>query len=271
MDTAQSRCLKTDDDMKIGIFDSGLGGLSILSILQQKFNHNFLYLADSKNAPYGSKNETEIAGLTFDAVMALFNLGANFVIVACNTASSVLALLEQSFPQHKVLGIIEPTLAALQTLPVKHLGVLATQQTVRSGAYEHLAHINVYQRACPTWAGLVEEGISSSHIEIQQDIQKLLSVAPDISHLLLGCTHYPWLLSAIQKCVPVHVQILAQGDFVAEALAKLTEQVPGTITQSTCQFFTTGSPDVFAQRASQLLGYAISCQYLALTTEKTTT
>ncbi|AYQ36554.1 glutamate racemase [Runella sp. SP2] len=252
--------------MKIGVFDSGFGGLSVLSMLRKQYSFDYVYLADTANCPYGDKNVGQIAHLSFEAIASLFDLGADFVVIACNTASTILPSIEAHFPANKVLGIIEPTIVGLKKMSIKSLGVLATQRTVRSALYlDKLSPIPVFQQACPTWASMIERDCIVSE-QIHQDVRQLFQKSPEISHLLLGCTHYPFF--NIEQYLPIDVQVVSQGQFVADALAEVTQSRPQTDAQSTCQFYTTGSPDAFARRASQLLGYTINCQYLDLTTEK---
>lgn len=249
---------------KIGVFDSGVGGLSILTpLLTQQFDCNFVYLADAAKNGYGSRPKEEITELTFNAISTLLeDFSCDIVVLACNTASTVLPLIEHLFYPRTIVGIINPTIEAIKHLNITNLGVLATPHTVSTRIYEESLQIPVYQHACPTWASMIEtENISET--TIKTDIELLLNKAP-LTHITLCCTHYPLLINSIQKFVPSHIEILTQGEFVATALKKHLNQAPvlAAAAMNKCQFYTTGSTEIFNRIASQLLQKQINSRHI---------
>lgn len=255
----------------IGVFDSGFGGLSILSSLKGAFpNFHFIYYADSANAPYGPKNEALISQLTYNAIEQLFDVGCELVILACNTASTVLNQIESqlqiSYPNKKVVGIIEPTIKAIKKLSISNLGVLATQRTVESNVYsDNFSSITTTQEICQNWATLIEKGmIDSDEVdsEVEFHINRLLMNSNNLNAILLGCTHYPFLLPKILKFIPESVQIITQGEIMVEELIDMIRENKefNFFHKGQFRFLTSGNSLHFDKIASKLLNEKIKSE-----------
>lgn len=213
----------------IGFFDSGLGGLFILKhVVEAMPRYHYVYLGDTENVPYGSKSDEEIYALTKKSLEHLFHRHCQLVIFACNTAS-VMALrriqdefLPRHFPQHKVLGVIIPTVEEILVRPSKTVALIATERTIRSGKYEReLAKLGSAARivtlATPALVPLIE-GNQMAEAEAQAVRlvrEKLMSCHPDT--LVLGCTHYGLLKRALRQAFP-SLRILTQEEIIPDKL-----------------------------------------------------
>jgi glutamate racemase len=276
----------------IGVFDSGFGGLTVLSALIERLpRYDYLYLADSARAPYGARSPDVIHRFTREAVEHLFSAGCPLVILACNTASArALRTLQQRHlparrPDRRILGVVRPSAEALAGLPPDALpgaapavpatgtvAVLGTAGTVVSDSYhlelEKLApRVRLIQQACPLWVPLVEEGELAgpgTDFFLHKYLDPVLAGAPDLSRILLGCTHYPLLLPAIRAIVPRGIEVLEQGQIVAARLAEWMARHPemeARLTRGgTRRYLTTDDPSWFAARAAALLGRQVSAE-----------
>jgi len=251
----------------IGIFDSGFGGLTVFRKIKDRLpNYDYIYLGDNARVPYGTRSFETVYAFTKECVFKLFDLGCNLVILACNTASAkALRSIQQNDlpPGKKVLGVIRPTTETIHNFTeTKTIGILATQGTVLSKSYEieiNKLHpdIRVFQHACPMWVPLVEnneiESPASRYI-VEKDVKALLAMDPAIDCIVLACTHYPLLLPIIQQFVSDHVQILAQGDLVAESLQDYLERHAEVetlcATGGNMQFYTTDAAHDFEEKAA---------------------
>ena len=242
---------------KIGIFDSGYGGLTILREIRRVLpEYDYLYLGDNARAPYGTHSFDVIYRYTLQAVKYLFEQDCALVILACNTASAkaLRTIQQKDLPlindqmvndqMVNVLGVIRPTVEAVPGITkTGHVGILATPATVSSESYvlelEKLAEggLVVTQQACPMWVPLIEAGEHHSDgakFFVGKYLREILSKDPQIDTLVLGCTHYPLLKEKIEGWLryheeieesefPVaihteHIQIISQGTLVAESL-----------------------------------------------------
>jgi glutamate racemase len=218
----------------IGVFDSGYGGLTVLSDIRERLpNYDFLYLGDNARAPYGTRSFDVVYEYTLEAVNELFSRGCSLVILACNTASAkALRTIQQNDlpkinPNNRVLGVIRPTTELIgQLTETGHIGVLATEGTVNSQSYvlellKFSPETKVIQHACPMWVPLIENHRHDSvagQLFIQEDVRILLEKDPEIDVIVLGCTHYPILKEYIESIVPPSVKVVAQGKMVAQKL-----------------------------------------------------
>ncbi len=228
----------------IGVFDSGYGGLTIFQKLIETFpEYSFTYLGDNARAPYGNKSVEEIIEYTKQGVDALFQRGCTIVILGCNTASAVaLRDLQQNWlptawPDRKLLGIVVPTIEQITTTadPVT-VGILATERTVASGAYEHEIqkrnpHVRVFQFSCTNLAGMIElygARDSSVQAEATSCVQQLLLTIPTAapSAVLLGCTHYELIADTIAAALPQGTTLLHQPTIVAKSLQDYLSRHP---------------------------------------------
>jgi glutamate racemase len=253
----------------IGVFDSGYGGLTVLQELVQRLpQYDFVYLGDNARAPYGNRSFETVFQYTLEAVEWFFREhGCPLVIIACNTASAkALRSIQQRelpklAPDNRVLGVIRPTAEVIGNYSrSKSIGVMGTKGTVQSGSYPiEIAHffpkLRITQEACPMWVPLIENDEYQSpgaDYFVEQHIRRLFAADPDIDTLLLACTHYPLLMDKIRQFVPPHVQVIAQGDIVAESLADYLQRHPEIENRLTCgtseaqvRFYTTDTAESF--------------------------
>lgn len=268
----------------IGVFDSGYGGLTVLKEIREKLpEYDFLYLGDNARAPYGSRSFDVIYQYTWQAVQALFDNDCSLVILACNTASakalrSIQRIkLPESYPDKRVLGVIRPSTEELDKhTKTKHVGVLGTEGTIRSNSYEiELAKfapdLVVNQHACPMWVPLIENNqfdTPGGVYFIQNDLVSILEKDPKIDTILLACTHYPILLEQLQRLLPPHIEVLAQGKIVAESLADYLSRHPEVDAKcskgGTVRYLTTESAKDFSEKASLLMNDQIEAEHLTL-------
>ena len=286
---------------KIGVFDSGYGGLTILrEIRKQLPQYDYLYLGDNARAPYGTHSFDVIYQYTLQAVQYLLEQDCALVILACNTASAkaLRTIQQHDLPPFRegwgrpvnVLGVIRPTVEAVPAITkTGHVGILATPATVSSESYvlelekvsnqesEIINHksLVVTQQACPMWVPLIEAG---EHLDAGADyfvnkyLQELLAKDPQIDTLVLGCTHYPLLKEKIshQLSAVSHqpIQIIAQGTLVADSLKDYLNRHPEYREQlsqnGSCHYLTTENADRFSQSASQFIGSPVHAEHVVL-------
>ena len=284
--------------MRIGIFDSGYGGLTILEQIRKQLpEYDYLYLGDNARAPYGTHSFEVIHEYTWQAVEYLFGADCSLVILACNTASAkaLRTIQQQDLPQwqqlsnsklsnsqiRNVLGVIRPTAEAVaQRTRNGHIGVLGTPGTVQSGSYaielqKQRADLLVAQQACPMWVPLIENG---EHLQagadyfVEKYLRLLFTQDPQIDTLVLGCTHYPLLLPKIQAALSAivahEVEVVAQGEIVARSLQDYLRRhtdIAATLSQgATCTYLTTEQADKFSESASLFLHTPIEARHVVL-------
>lgn len=261
----------------IGVFDSGYGGLTILSEIRRLLpDYDYLYYGDNARAPYGTRSFDVVYGFTLEAVKELFGRGCHLVILACNTASAkALRTIQQRdlpkiAPDRRVLGVIRPTVESIGPISSNgHIGIFATPGTVASGSYEiEIAHLypdyKVTAHACPMWVPLVENREADrpgADYFVKQEVNGLMSADPEIDTIVLGCTHYPLLYPKIRKAVPEGVKIVRQGEIVARSLADYLRRHPemdANLTRGgTTTYVTTESPEKFSSLATLFMGEEI--------------
>lgn len=257
----------------IGIFDSGYGGLTILHGIRQLLpQYDFLYLGDNARAPYGPRSFDVVYEFTRQAVVRLFEMGCHLVILGCNTASAkALRTIQQNDlpvldPTRRVLGIIRPTAEVIGQLTTsRHVGVLATEGTIKSESYtleiqKLYPDIVVSGVACPFWVPLVEYNEADSpgaDYFVKKRIDQLMLLDPIIDAIILGCTHYPLLMPKIVKYVNPSIRIVPQGEYVAESLRNYFLRHPEMEAQctknGTVHYLTTENPDKFKESAQLFL------------------
>ena len=218
----------------IGVFDSGYGGLTILSKIREALPaYDYIYLGDNARNPYGTRSFQIVYEFTLQAVTKLFELGCHLVILGCNTASAKALRSIQMNDLHlldanrRVLGVIRPTVECIGALTnTRHVGLLATPGTVKSESYplevkKLFPDVVVSSQACPMWVPLVENNEANSEgadYFVQKYLHELLYKDDQIDTIILGCTHYPLLLDKIKQYAPKHINIVTQGELVAESL-----------------------------------------------------
>ncbi|HUC87338.1 MAG TPA: glutamate racemase [Candidatus Saccharimonadales bacterium] len=226
--------------MKVGVFDSGMGGLIVThSIIQELPQYDYLFLGDTARVPYGSRSPEAIYRFTKEGVRYLFQQDCEIVIVACNTASAdALRHLQQDYlpeeyPDCHLLGVLVPTAEAAVAASHNHqIGVLATEGTVASGAFEREIHklqpdAQVLQQAAPLLVPLVEYSGSAYAPAILRDYLKPL-LAAGVDTLVLGCTHYPFFRDEIKKQVGEQVKVIGQDELMPRRLADYLQRHPET-------------------------------------------
>mgnify|MGYP001236572191 CR=1 FL=1 len=268
----------------IGIFDSGYGGLTVFrEIVRTLPDYDYVYLGDNARVPYGTRSFETVYAYTKECVEKLFALGCRLVILACNTASAkaLRTIQQRDLPSytepHKVLGVIRPTTEVIgQFTKTRHVGILATPGTVKSDSYpieikKFFPDISVYQQACPLWVPLVENGeldTPGAAYFVEADIQRLLRQSHAIDTVILGCTHYPLLLPLIQRFMPKHIQLLTQGQLVADSLADYLTRHPEVevlcTKNKTVRFYTTDQATDFEERAGRFYGSPVQVTELPI-------
>ena len=268
----------------IGIFDSGYGGLTILSDLKKRLpEYDYLYLGDNARAPYGPRSFDVVYQFTLEAVNYLFEQGCELVILACNTASAkALRTIQQNdlplmAPHKRVLGVIRPTSEVIGNYSEnKHVGILATEGTIKSDSYrleiaKFFPELEINQKSCPMWVPLIENQLHEEEGGkwfIKRDIQRLLEKDPKIDTLLLGCTHYPIVAPIVREIVGEGVKVITQGEIVADSLKVYLDRHSsmnqrcsknGTIT-----YLTTETAEDFDKRASTFLKEPIRSNHVIL-------
>lgn len=268
----------------IGIFDSGYGGLTILHGIRQLLpQYDFLYLGDNARAPYGPRSFDVVYEFTRQAVIRLFQEGCQLVILGCNTASAkaLRSIQQNDLPfidtRRRVLGIIRPTAEVIGSLTEsRHVGILATEGTIKSNSYNleiQKLHpdIKVSGVACPFWVPLVEYNEADSPAAdyfVEKQINELMRKDPEIDTVILGCTHYPLLMSKILKYIPRGVRVVPQGEYVADSLRSYFLNHPEM--EQLCskggnvRYLTTENPDKFSESAMLFLHERIEVEKISL-------
>ncbi|MBO4453578.1 MAG: glutamate racemase [Paludibacteraceae bacterium] len=290
--------------MKIGVFDSGYGGLTILSEIRKTLpQYDYLYLGDNARAPYGTHSFEVIYRYTLQAVRYLLEQECTLVILACNTASAkaLRTIQQKDLPlingerangrKANVLGVIRPTVEAVPAITRNgHVGILATPATVSSESYvlelekmqeyrpaspdriQNTDRFTIVQQACPLWVPLIEAGEHDkpgADYFVDLYLKSILAQDPQIDTLVLGCTHYPLLKEKIDSWLAgTGVRTIAQGELVAESLKDYLQRHPEYREQlslgGTCTYLTTENADRFAQSASIFLSSPICAKHIDL-------
>ncbi|HMO78885.1 MAG TPA: glutamate racemase [Candidatus Paceibacterota bacterium] len=271
--------------MKIGIFDSGFGGLDIFKNVKKELSeYDFVYLGDTARTPYGSRSQETIYKYTQQAVDFLFKKDCQLIIFACNTASAkALRQIQQdylikNYPDRRVLGVIIPaTEHAILLTKNKKIGIIGTESTISSNAfYNELKKLDesveVFQKACPLLVPIVESGENDSVI-LEKIIEKYLSYFLDlnIDTLILGCTHYGILKDKIEfvaKKIGLNISVISEGQIVSKKLKNYLERHP-EINQKLSknkkiEFYTTDLTQKFIEIGSILFGQKISAEKVNL-------
>ena len=268
----------------IGVFDSGYGGLTVLDGIRRLLPEpDYLYLGDNARAPYGTRSFEVVYQITLQAVRRLFDMGCQLVILGCNTASAkALRTIQQVdlprlAPDRRVLGIIRPTVEAIgQYTRTGHIGIFGTPGTIRSRSYDieisklYPGFVTTGQE-CPLWVPLVENrefDNPGADYFVEKYIDTLLHRDPLIDTALLGCTHYPLLLRKIRRFMPREVNIVTQGNIVANSLADYLRRHPEIAARvsrgGSATYLTTESAEKFSEMGSLFLSKDIQAQSITL-------
>jgi glutamate racemase len=248
----------------IGIFDSGVGGLTVFKEIRKRFPfEDIIYFGDTARVPYGSKSRKTVIEYSIQNARFLIQQGAKIIVVACNTSSATALTQLQKLLPVPVLGVIEPgALSAVKTSSNKRIGVIGTEGTIRSQAYSSAISkldkdCDVFSKACPLFVPLAEEGWES-HEVTQLTIKEYLTsfLKHGIDTLVLGCTHYPILKTSIQKFVGNKITLVDSSEAVTD---KLNEILPNRENKVTGQdwFYVSDNEEKFNLIASKILNMKI--------------
>ena len=268
----------------IGFLDSGIGGVTVLrEAVKLLPNENYFFFSDSAHNPYGDKTDEEIIARCDEIVSLMLQKNCKAVVLACNTASAkALRTIQQVDlpkldPSRRVLGIIRPTAEVIGQLTTsRHVGILATEGTIRSDSYrleiqKLYPDIVVSGVACPFWVPLVEYNEADSpgaDYFVKKRIDQLMRLDPSIDAVILGCTHYPLLMPKIVKYVSPGVRIIPQGEYVAESLQNYFQRHPEMETRCSkggrVEYLTTENPDKFRESAQIFLHEHVDVRNITL-------
>ncbi|UWQ10101.1 glutamate racemase [Aliiroseovarius crassostreae] len=261
--------------MAVGVFDSGLGGLTVLDAVTKRLpDVDFVYFGDNAHAPYGVRDADDVYDLTTKAVARLWEEGCDLVILACNTASAAaLRRMQESWipPNKRVLGVFVPLIEALterswgdntppREVETKHVALFATPATVASRAFQReLAFraigVDVEAQSCGGVVDAIEEGdMILAEALVNSHVDALKRKMPNPEAAILGCTHYPLMEKEFQAALGPDVKVFSQAGLVAESLADYLDRHPemkGAGAES--KFLTTGNPAQVSSRATQFL------------------
>jgi glutamate racemase len=259
----------------IGIFDSGLGGLTVMNAITALLpNENIIYFGDTDNLPYGNKSEETILRHCQENILFLKNLGVKLIVIACHTASITSYKLLEDDPT--IINMVEPSLSLLKQSPkIGHTILLGTKKTIDSGVYQKLILDQAPKRtltsiSCPLFVPLVEEGYSEHSIAkvvTKNYLSPLKNKTAD--SLLLGCTHYPLLQKTIKKALSFPINLIDPSNECAN-LVKSTLEEKKLLNKENkpplYQFFVSNNPERFLSRAKELLNYPIDHVFLTNST-----
>ncbi|MDX1454121.1 MAG: glutamate racemase [Gammaproteobacteria bacterium] len=261
------------DRLPIGLFDSGVGGLTVLKALQAELpGESYLYLGDTARVPYGTRSPETVSRYAVQATELLIERGIKALVVACNTASAfALEAIRDAHPELPVFGVIQPgAQAAVAASERGHIAVIATEGTVRGGAYQSAIHAlapdtEVSALACPMLVALAEEGWTDGDIvtAILRRYLDPLFAAPAADTLVLGCTHFPVLGDSIRAVVPDNVKLVDSAATTASVVAAALRQ--RAVEESAGQhFLVTDNVERFRQSALQFLGRELAPESIEL-------
>ena len=255
------------DARPIGLFDSGVGGLTVLSELRRRLpNESTLYLGDNARAPYGPRPADEVRRFTLASVRWLLDADVKLLVIACNTATAQALPLVRELAPVPVVGVVRPgAVAAAAATRSGHIGVVATAGTVASGAYpaaieEADARLSVTQQAAPDLVPLVEAGTLDGPLAeaaVRGYLDELFAADRRIDTLLLGCTHYPLLRSIMERIAGQHVAVVDSAFTTALAVEDLLDALAARAPSGAAprhRIATTGDRDAFAGVAERVFG-----------------
>lgn len=241
-----------DNNQPIGIFDSGIGGTSIWKEIHNLLpNEKTIYLADSKNAPYGQKSKEEIIALSMKNTDLLLKMNCKLIVVACNTATTNAIRELRAKYDIPFIGIEPAIKPAATNSKTRKIGILATQGTLISELFNKTAkqfkNTKIIDQVGHGLVPLIENGKMYSP-EMTELLHSYLTpmIDADIDYLVLGCSHYPYLISQIKEILPHHIQIIDSGEAVAKQTESLLQETVGFTTEknSTPIFYTNANPKV---------------------------
>lgn len=253
-------------DRPIGIFDSGLGGLTVLEQVYKKLpNESIIYFGDTARLPYGTKSKHAVQKFSLQIVRFLLKFKIKMILVACNTSSAqALPFLKEKFPKIPIIGVINPGVKyALEGKHGRKIGIIGTEGTIRSQVYtklikKHDKKINVYSQSCPLFVPLVEEGWFDNHLNTVKEIanEYLVPLRKNrINTLILGCTHYPLLKKIIQSVIGKNVTIVDSAESTAKETRRVLEKykILSSSPHPRYKFFVSDEPKKFVLLARKFI------------------
>lgn len=251
---------------QVAFFDSGVGGLTVYSKFRKILpNEDCIYFGDLKHLPYGNKSQSELIGYSRDIFNFFKSKNVKAVVMACNTSSAATYSTISKEYDFKIYPIIQSCAKVISALPIKRLGIFATESTIKSGVYEseihkHNPNIQTFAQSCPQWVNIVESGAQEDKHSIdivKSDLDKMLANNPE--KIILGCTHYPYLLNTLSKFAPREM-FLDPAEFFVEYIKDDLRQSnlinPQTISGAE-EFFVSAKPEQF--KTSSKMFYEVSC------------
>ena len=219
------------DKRPIGIFDSGVGGITVLKEIKEKLpEENIIYLGDTKNFPYGNKSKEDIIRFSIDNVQKLLKQNVKIIVIACGTATSqAIEILKEKF-DIPIIGIIEPTVKYIKNQKFDKVGVIATEGTIKNGAWERklkdqIPNIQVVNKACPMLATIAEEGKAKSKAGRKVIKEYMIPFKEKrVNKIILGCTHFPIYEQIIREELEYDVELINTGKFVSLELEQILKK-----------------------------------------------
>jgi glutamate racemase len=264
--------LINNSTLPIGVFDSGVGGLTILRALQTALPHeSYLYFGDTARLPFGTKSPDTIVQYSLQITQQLIKRGVKMVVVACNTATAAaLGHLQTRYPDLPIVGVIEPgARAAVAASHNQHIAILATETTITSGCYQHwiqslLPKARILTQSCGLFVALAEEGFIEDDVAkaaIRHYISPVVNQPVHYDTVILGCTHYPLLKKPIQDLLGETVTVIDSASTTASHVAHLLREYQlenQSQAARRCEFLVTDSVARFARVGEIFLGYPLS-------------
>lgn len=255
--------------MKIGVFDSGFGGLTVVKDLLRAFPYaKIIYVGDNARVPYGSKSKKTVQRYACEIARFLMTKKVDVIVVACNTASSVALDIVKKISNVPIVGMIDPVVdEAVNYLKCKNIGVIGTTGTIKSEAYKNKIKklnkkVKIYSQACPMFVPLVEEGLVDHKVTNIMTKEYLLPRFKKVDCVILGCTHYPLLYRVIQEKLGKKVKLLTCGEpasrEVGKVIGKVSDLLKSRGRPSKHEFYSTDDVEKFKEMGSKFLGKKIS-------------
>lgn len=250
---------KSNNNNPIGFFDSGVGGVTVYEQVKKLLpNENYLYFGDTKNMPYGEKSQIQLLEFADKIFKFLEDKNSKAVIMACNTTSAVVYEKLKNNYNFEVYPIIQSVAKHISALPIKKIGVFATHATINTHCYKteiqkHNPNMEVIEIACPGWVKIVENGQEKSleaEIAVKEKLEEMQKFSPE--KIILGCTHYPYLLDVLSKFAPKETFINPSIEFakIIQQDLKAKSLLNETIGEKFENFYVSKSPENFKKSAS---------------------
>jgi glutamate racemase len=268
------------DQRPIGIFDSGVGGLTVLKAIRERLPlEPTIYVADLLHFPYGPRYQEEVRGFALDIIRYLESRDVKLVVIACNTATAAALNQARELFDLPIIGVISPgAQAAVEATKNNRIGVISTEGTMRSQEYLHAIKeidpmIGVYQKACPELVAIVEEGEADSpraEQVLRRDLADIVQLGADT--LVLGCTHYPLLKPAIARVYPGSFEMIDSATTTAAKVERHLEhsRLRADGGEPRHEVLVTAVPQRFDTIAAHLFGEAIEAEEVTIWQEQTT-